>query len=297
MKNIIIIIALCFSFNVEAQINDTIYCVIDTTVSYVSVERINREFTSDSLPSYCVQVKANYGNYYNQYLDKARVSFVSHIDGGQGYPNILRMSRKDFNIKPYYTEAWINKQTHIETISDNLPCFFMDVRVFMVFKTDLDNLSNDSISIHQVAVSLSQTQPFSQDTIIAIIDKSADFVNVRHYGDTISYFNIKINYSLHLYNNDIPYITFEEIPMDYKKDNFYLSEIKKKICKTDLNRYMTVKSEWIYKQKILYNIERRLGFTWWSRPNYIIYKDELDYKGSDSIIMHQVFLYAFEIVD
>ena len=147
-------------------------------------------------------------------------------------------------------------------------------------------------------------QPLTNDTVVCIIDTTKSYVSYRAYpfaqkdssrwqiaikGHYYDYDSPEYPYSQH---KDFACIVLEAY--DFRNIRYESGpgpkEPKLKVAKTDLGkRYITVTEEWINGQTDLYKaLMPKLGYIPADKYNFVIFKQDYDNTGNDSVIMHRV---------
>lgn len=163
MKPLILILLISFSFKIKAQINrnDTIICNIDTTNSYVNIVYNPLGNTMKAIP-WILSINGNYCKNIEFLKEYARVTFVpndvNRIWYNKDYSEIhpIKISQRLFKERNFrsISDKWINEQKNIEVLQKTLEQSSGKKYFYVVFKQDIGNVKNDSVSLHRVWISV-----------------------------------------------------------------------------------------------------------------------------------------------
>ncbi|NPA36953.1 MAG: hypothetical protein GXO47_08905 [Chlorobi bacterium] len=267
-------LAFMFTIIISAfpQSNDTIICIIDTTSDLIS--KIEKSYQYKEMhPSYKIDIKANFPENKN----KAKFHILSFREGGAGFPDVKLMKKGNLVKYPKYSEKWLYNQNHEDSIKN---VFQNQNIILMVFQNDWEDIKNDSIQTHNVTLWWNHKLPFSKDTVVLVVDTSSASVSYKNFyfdnkGNFRGVICLKGNYynkKLHE-NKNFPGICVGTFENSQERELNKTSKIS--IPASMVSNYDIVDIEWISKQTDLHKIKKRLGYTPWSKNNFIIFKNDL----------------------
>lgn len=163
MKALILILLISFSFKIKAQLNrnDTIICKIDTTNCCVNIVYNPLGNKMKAIP-WILSINGNYYKNIAFLKEYARVIFVpnnvNRIWYNKDYSEIhpIKISQRLFKNRNFrsISDRWIIKQKNIEVLQKKLGQSSGNKYFYVVFKQDIGNVKNDSVSLHRVWISV-----------------------------------------------------------------------------------------------------------------------------------------------
>ena len=156
MKYILIGLLVTIVFSVEAQQKDTLLFLVDRNLDIVDFRIEKRLYETKSF------VIAINCNYYGENNDFAKTFFDELLEdfGADMIVKEPKITIAKCNISKYDTlnVKWLSAQKSLQCIMDRVGTYNFDKYYYVVFKEDLNDLTKDSVVMHQCVIAYAESE-------------------------------------------------------------------------------------------------------------------------------------------